>query len=502
MPVTVSSLLGTPALALRLHTRDAPVDRPVSWVHVSELADPTPFLEGGELLLTTGLALVPGASVGDYVRRLADSGVVALGLGTGLSHAEVPEELVTAADACGLAVLEVPRETPFIALSRAASAALAADQYAAVSRTSAAQRELTKAALSDGGPRTVVERLASLIGGWALLFDAAGSPLAAAPDGASARAAGLAEEIDRLRGLRAPAGGAVSLPEETLLVQSFGVGARTRGFLAVGRPGPFPPADRHVVNAAVALLTLRTEQFRSLDGATAALRSALLRLLVAGQVADVRPVAETLGDRLPDEPLQVLTVLGSDEQRSAAVDVAADAAARTRRPLFAATADDALVLLVDDDGPLADQLAELPDRVAGAAVGISAPVPWARLAEGARQARLAAEQSRTAPRRMTAFPDLLGRGLGALLDPERTRTFAEALLAPLVTADRAGQGDLVESVRVWLAHHGQWEPAAARLGVHRHTLRKRIRRAEELLGRDLDSPGTRAELWLALHPPG
>jgi len=72
---------------------------------------------------------------------------------------------------------------------------------------------------------------------------------------------------------------------------------------------------------------------------------------------------------------------------------------------------------------------------------------------------------------------------------------------PLVAADRAGPGDLVESLRTWLAAHGQWEPAAARLGVHRHTLRKRIGRAGELLGRDLDSPGVRAELWLALHPP-
>ena len=72
---------------------------------------------------------------------------------------------------------------------------------------------------------------------------------------------------------------------------------------------------------------------------------------------------------------------------------------------------------------------------------------------------------------------------------------------PLVAADRAGSTDLVNSVRVWLSHHGQWEPAATQLGVHRHTLRKRIGRAGELLGRDLDSPGVRAELWLALHPP-
>ncbi|MBJ7453944.1 MAG: hypothetical protein JHC71_17950, partial [Blastococcus sp.] len=47
MPITVSHLLRTPALGLRLHTLRAPVDRPVSWVHVSELPDPTPFLEGG-----------------------------------------------------------------------------------------------------------------------------------------------------------------------------------------------------------------------------------------------------------------------------------------------------------------------------------------------------------------------------------------------------------------------------------------------------------------------
>jgi purine catabolism regulator len=140
-------------------------------------------------------------------------------------------------------------------------------------------------------------------------------------------------------------------------------------------------------------------------------------------------------------------------------------------------------------------------RVPGTAVGISTALPWTQLADGARQARQAAEQSRLGDGGVTSFADLAGLGLAPLLDPERTRAFAEALLAPLVAADAAGAGELVESLRTWLAQHGQWEPAAARLGVHRHTLRKRIRRAGDLLGRDLDSPGVRAELWLALHPP-
>jgi DNA-binding PucR family transcriptional regulator len=501
VPVTVSQLLGTRALGLTLHTGTPAVDRPISWVHVSELTDPTPFLEGGELLLTTGLALRSGPDLAGYVRRLADAGVVGLGLGTGISHAGVPPELVAAGDACGLPVLEVPRETPFIALSRVVSTALAADEYAAVSRTSAALQELTRAALAPGAPATVVDRVARQVGGWVLLMDAAGTPLEARPPAAAARAGELSADLDRLRVVRAPSSAALSRPGESVLLQSLGNGPRTRGFLAVGRPGPFPAADRHVVNAAALLLTLRLEQSRALDTATAALRAALLRMLLAGEEAVVVPAVEALGEHLPTGPLRVLCVLGTPQQRSAAVDVAADAAAHGREPLFSAELDDALIVLTADGGGLAERLTDLPGRVPGAAVGISPAVPWAQVAAGTRQAREAAEQSRLGGGGITAFADLAGLGLAPLLDAARTRAFAEALLAPLVAADAAGAGELVDSLRTWLAHHGQWEPAAARLGVHRHTLRKRIHRAADLLGRDLDSPGVRVELWLALHPP-
>jgi hypothetical protein len=64
--------------------------------------------------------------------------------------------------------------------------------------------------------------------------------------------------------------------------------------------------------------------------------------------------------------------------------------------------------------------------------------------------------------------------------------------------DAHGRGDLVASVRAWLSRHGQWDAAAADLGVHRHTLRYRMRRVEEILDRSLDDPDVRMELWLAL----
>ena len=66
-------------------------------------------------------------------------------------------------------------------------------------------------------------------------------------------------------------------------------------------------------------------------------------------------------------------------------------------------------------------------------------------------------------------------GITAMLGPGEARAFAESLLRPLVEHDIAGRGDLVNSLRAWLTHHGQWDPSAAALGVHRHTLRHRIR---------------------------
>ena len=96
--------------------------------------------------------------------------------------------------------------------------------------------------------------------------------------------------------------------------------------------------------------------------------------------------------------------------------------------------------------------------------------------------------------------DDLGGGLEALLDPAAADAWAAALLAPL---DEPGErADLAATLLAWLSRHGQVDAAAADLGVHRHTVRHRLRRAEALLGRSLDDAGVRAELYLALtrHP--
>jgi purine catabolism regulator len=83
-------------------------------------------------------------------------------------------------------------------------------------------------------------------------------------------------------------------------------------------------------------------------------------------------------------------------------------------------------------------------------------------------------------------------------NPEAVR-HATDLLAPIRNHDRRHSDSIEESLRTWLSHHGQTSPAAAELGVHRHTLRARVQTAANLLQSDLDSPDTRAELWAALR---
>ncbi len=104
-------------LAVRMVAGEAGTDRAVRWVHISEIVDPTPWLSGGELLLTTGLQLDRPDVQRDYVARLAAHGLAGLGLGTGFTLDAVPEAMAEAADVLGVPLFVGPCEVPFMAVT-------------------------------------------------------------------------------------------------------------------------------------------------------------------------------------------------------------------------------------------------------------------------------------------------------------------------------------------------------------------------------------------------
>jgi purine catabolism regulator len=84
-------------------------------------------------------------------------------------------------------------------------------------------------------------------------------------------------------------------------------------------------------------------------------------------------------------------------------------------------------------------------------------------------------------------------------DPDVLRLYCDRLLGPVLAGDSVYTGELLHSLELFILHNGQWERAARELHCHRHTLRYRMRKVEELTGRDLSSATDRIEFWLALR---
>ena len=182
MSLTVGDLLKTPGVDVRLVAGSAGLDGAIRWVHVSELEDPTPWLKGGEILLTTGMGV--GKAPGEqraYLDRLRRAGLAGLGFGTGFSFKAVPRPLVQAADRASFPVFEVPYEVPFIAITEAVFTRLLAEQYDVLSRSLEAEHSVTRAVLDGQGVEGIVLALTRATKGWALLLDLHGSPIAAMP---------------------------------------------------------------------------------------------------------------------------------------------------------------------------------------------------------------------------------------------------------------------------------------------------------------------------------
>jgi purine catabolism regulator len=547
MPPTLASLVHHSALKLTVRAGEDRLDVPVRWAHASELADPVPYMEGGELLLITALQLdaEDPEVMRRYVKRLVGAGVVGLGFAVGVNYEEIPKALVDAAAEEGLPLLEVPRRTPFLAISKAVSAAIAADQYRAVTAGFAAQRELTKRALNDG-PEGLLAALAGQVDGWAALYDASGDVVASAPEWAGRRAARLTPDVERLRERPAPASSVVGGEdrEDRVELHSLGTGRRPRAALAVGTAAALGTAERYAVHSAIALLTLTTERSRSLHAAEQRIGAAVLRMLLAGEPDHARAVAGDLYGALLDAPFRL--ILAESASASAArahadgharvaaaapsaaaaavpdtngdplgglAEVVESAAARSGESVLVVPDGERLVVLAVDGGAavaacgeyavaLEAARAAVREQPAGdedeLVVGLSAPAGPIAAGAAYKQAEQALSVARRRGRFLVEHEELAAGSVLPLLADDAVRAFADGLLRALHEHDATGRGDLVASLRAWLSRHGQWDAAAADLGVHRHTLRYRMRRVEEILGRSLDDPDVRMELWLAL----
>jgi purine catabolism regulator len=515
-------------LDLRLVAGAGGAERPVRWVHISELVDPTPWLSGGELLLTTGLQLEGAGQQREYVARLAGHGLAGLGLGTGFAHAGVPDALAEAAEDEGFPLFEVPYELPFIAVTEKAFTHLVNEQYAVLQRALSAHERLERIVLSERGLDGVAAALSALIGGPAIIFDARGDVLASRAGRAGLEKATVADAAAELRE-RVAAGGrrgyapggelhgrALALPvartppgggAEAAAPQAWLVGAKDSG--------PLTEFDRLTLHQAVTIVALELLRRRVADDTERRLAGDVLSALVSGELAGAE-----LARRL--EPFGLrdragVLVLSPPRAVKAAVE---DSLARAlgdeaTAGLAAGTGRFSCALLPPPRGGGDDELFALAERLRARvsaevgealAAGAGRPVAPADLRRAFHEARCALEARALAGNGAGPRPGVATyRDLGSfqlllsLQDDEALRLFCDSILAPIEDGEGAYGGELMRSLEAFIECNGQWERAARQLYCHRHTLRYRIRRVEELTGRSLDSARDRIDFWLALR---
>jgi purine catabolism regulator len=535
--LTVRELLRD--LDVQLLAGEGSLELPVRWVHISELLDPTPWLSGGELLLTTGMQLDSEERQREFVTRLADHQLAGLGFGTGFGHERVPDAILEIAAEREFPVFAVPYDVPFIAVTEAAFTQLVNEQYAVLRRALSAHERLERILLSERGLEALAAALATQIGAAVLVFDARGEPLVqrafrrpVSPEAFSALQGELRERARR-RDARAflpphaeEDNRGLALPVAADGTPGPGVAGVERipeaWLVAIKDSGPLSDFDRLTLHQAVTIVALELLRRRVAGDTERRLAGDVLAAVVQGQLAGgelcrrLEPFG--LSDRVAaivlerpnhgrGSPAPVEASLSMALRDEAVPGLAASTGSLTCALVAGGSEEELFALATRVSARVSDDLGA-PLRVgvgrAVAAGDAKRSFHEARCALEAIALGVAPERNGLGPSattlRVATYKDLGAfQLLLSLQDDEALRLFCDSILGPIEASEGHYGGELMRSLEAFIEENGQWERAAKRLYCHRHTLRYRIRRVEELTGRNLGSARDRIEFWLALR---
>jgi PucR family transcriptional regulator, purine catabolism regulatory protein len=495
MVVSLRAITDTTDLRITVVWGEGRLDVPLSGAHASEQPDPTPWLAGGELLMTDGLGLPrePAAQAA-YVQRLARKGVagLVLGLGAGLPFDECPPGLKRGAQHFRVPLLTVPVSTPFIAITAAFYSRLADERSALSERILKAHAVLTAAAADTLPLQEITRVTASLIGGWARLYDTARRPLCGDAELDPAIEEAVARQLAQLPsqgGLHVSS--AESTPQGSSAIRLLGID-RLRGMLAYGRDETqlSEQYTQAVVSYADSLLSIELQRRHALHTAERRPGADVLRRLMNGvppsRISQLLTSVGFLAERA--RLLIVDTGAGVAEDLVDSIQDAVGAA------LVLASGNRLFALLPAD----IDHIAVLRPSLAAHFAGLGGPARPQHFAATARQAEQALTE---AHRRGGGLVDAMHLGdvqiLLQLVSAEDLSTFADAVLRPI---EQDGNGDsLLKSLVAFLASGTAVAQGSHRAQVHRHTMRRHLQRIEDITGRDLQDPRHRTEFWLAFQ---
>lgn len=489
--------------------------RPVRWVHTTELADIGPLLRGGDLVLTTGIALPDSRRAWtEFVRSLVDSEAAGLFVELGRRWRSLPDGLVEECVAQDLPLVALRREVRFAAITQAVGERLVDEQVAELRDTRRVHETFTELSISEAGPPEILKAAQELSGATVVLESEDHRVLdyRAGPEDVAA----FLDDWERRSRSVIWSGRTTWDPSNGWLVTR--VGRRERGWGRLVIDASSPPSDRLTVVAerAAAALAMHRLRDRNRD-------SQLRRLhheLIVGLLTDASD-AETLRRAglagIPVENRHYVGIALRMGRRAMPGISAAEldelvtwclrsAEAARATALVAAFESEVRMLLAvprrADPVRLTDKLVQhVRDRLP---VVAAAGTPVTRLQLADRTLREATQvlASVAQPRSDTAvhrLEDVHIRGLLTMLaDDDRLRAFSERQLAPLRDPDQPSGPSLLAVLQVLIEHWDRKSRAAELLNLSRPVLYDRIARIEQLLGVSLADAEIRTSLHVAL----
>ena len=500
------------------------LDRPVRWVHVSELADIGDMLTGGEALLTTGVVL-PHSTAGltQYVNSLVDAGVAALFLGLGRGFEHCPQSLIQAAESASLPLIELRSTIRFITVTEAVHSLIVNRQMVELRRTQRTHEVFTNLGLEGASVPTILKEAATLAQSPVILENLSHLVLAHDSNGRFDEDV-LHDWEARSRSCR-DTGRTTSHPDVGWLTTTVGARVEVWGRLVAQVGQSHMPHQEVVLERAAAAIAIRRLVERDQETLEQQARRSLLHDIINRSYSsreDLFARASAFGLHLHHRQLVPIVVRvwpvpeadGMRRQRlmrdvAAAVDAAAES--RPEGVLVAVIAADTLGMLMSllPRSPREQALVGLSSAVRKGLAGLDPPreavigvagsvVELSEVGRGMHEAREVAEAGREgmSDRSYHELPDVHVRGLLYLLrsDP-RVQAFVEREIGPLLAVEAERRRDLLQALRQYLGVGRNKSLAADALHMSRPALYHRLRSIEKLLNVELDD----VEACLTLH---
>lgn len=512
-----------------VHTGEVGLDNRVRWVHVSELPDIGTMLRGGELLLTTGIAL-PATDSGleHYASGLRSAGVVGLVVELGRRYEFLPRSLIDAMQREEIPLIALQHETPFVRITEEVHELILFQQLGELRLSDQIHRTFTRMSMHGASANEIVKSVAELAGGAVVLENLVHQVLAFETQGEPIASVIGDWERGARRVLNRESTEVITVGPDTWVVADVAAMEEKWGRLVMRLQGTPTHTQIEAIERGANALALNRLVDRTRETLERQAHRTLLNDIRTGAYSSSAVVAmrsQGVGVPLLDRLLvAVVVALSPDEYQETATqsgeewdlsDMVGQAATSAEIPaLVGSLSSDSVgvVLSMSSDAEVESALQIFSKEVHRSLLQRT-PQPKARIGVGAvvkdlkslRRSFTEAEHIVAASgclpddRLYFALTDIRLRGLLYLLreDP-RLQLFVERELGPLLLHDDSTSSNLEEVLRAFLASGTNKSAAAARLNLSRPSLYYRLQQIETILGVSFDATESTESLHVAL----